>query len=363
MSPQALSDRHSAILLEVIRLVLSSHQPVSGRTLAKVSDQGLSATSIRNIMEDLVDEGYLLSLGGGKGRVPSQAGLYYYVAALGQEMAREDQRPISRVWPGLEAQAPLGLEGLLDAVGAQLARLTGWAVLAALPPKDTYPFNWLRLSPVEGQRVMMTLETLFGDLWCKVVEVGNPMPLEVLLEVERFLCSQYRGETLEQVRGHIMGGAGRSLLVQAPSMGGAFRLLRHAFAWADRPAMRHWGEANLFGAQALQQPATLLCLHHALQDPMFLPQALAAAKPLPHQGQVAIGTDLACAGLENCAMLSMGFGPGTGWQGLLAVLGPRELDYGQVYQLLSEATRLLGRRMRELLSQNPISTPLLEERS
>ncbi|MDH4225938.1 MAG: hypothetical protein OEW12_09870, partial [Deltaproteobacteria bacterium] len=65
MESNQLHPRHQAILTEIIRYYLASHEAVSARSISKISQLMLSPTSIRNLMEDLSQAGYLSFLSQG----------------------------------------------------------------------------------------------------------------------------------------------------------------------------------------------------------------------------------------------------------------------------------------------------------
>ena len=74
-----LSPRAGEILLDIIRTYTRSGEPVSSRTVSKHPQHGLSAASIRNVMADLEELGYLLQPHTSAGRIPTEKGFRYYV--------------------------------------------------------------------------------------------------------------------------------------------------------------------------------------------------------------------------------------------------------------------------------------------
>src|SRR5262249_35082555 len=97
--PRPLDDRPREILRLIIRSYVTSGEPVGSRTLAKSMDWKLSPATIRNIMADLEEEGYLAQPHTSAGRIPAEKGYRFYVDHLADsgKLTKADERYISRM--------------------------------------------------------------------------------------------------------------------------------------------------------------------------------------------------------------------------------------------------------------------------
>src|SRR3569832_845368 len=77
-----LKSRHREILSSIVRTYIETGEPVGSRTISKLRQEELSAASIRNVMADLADEGYLSQPHTSAGRVPTEKAFRFYVASL-----------------------------------------------------------------------------------------------------------------------------------------------------------------------------------------------------------------------------------------------------------------------------------------
>ena len=114
-------------------------------------------------MEDLSLEGYLTSEGVSRGRIPTQKAFTIYVMHL-----QPRPSPGGTVEAGVGLNAEEGfptLEGALEKVGRFLAEETGFIAAASLPEKDRYPLHWVRLLNIADDRVLVAVQSQFGDLW------------------------------------------------------------------------------------------------------------------------------------------------------------------------------------------------------
>src|SRR5258705_11408772 len=85
MPPGPAGDREREILNAVVETYIATGEPVGSRTVARPSREGLSAATIRNVMADLADAGYLEQPHTSSGRVPSTEAYRYYVEQLSGE--------------------------------------------------------------------------------------------------------------------------------------------------------------------------------------------------------------------------------------------------------------------------------------
>ena len=339
-----IQQREQAILDEIVRYYMDTQEAISARTLAKISRLSLSPTTIRNLMEDLSANGLLTTEGATRGRVPTQKAFVVYVSRLGERpVAPTPKAP--EVTP-MEEGHPVRLRAVVTQMGRFLAKESGCAALAALPERDRYPLDWVKFAVLARSQVLVSVGTLFGDVWSKVLVAAEPFPEDLLQQVGRFINENYSGQAIEAVRRDVMAGEPKRLLADMPSLGAAFRMLRRAFEWQDEPDRPVWGMEHFYGIPECQHPEQLLRIHHALNHPEFLRHTLQRARPI-QGGWIGIGTEIGSPGLENCALVAYPFGLGQ-WQAQLAVLGPMRMDYARVFSLVARSADRISQYLGEM---------------
>src|SRR5262245_45792504 len=124
-------ERPREILKLIIRSYITSGEPVGSRTLSKVMDSKLSPATIRNIMSDLEDAGYLTQPHTSAGRVPSEKGYRFYVDNLGEsgKLSKSDERYISRMLAESET-----LEGVMARGSCLLSSISNNMGIVMSPP-------------------------------------------------------------------------------------------------------------------------------------------------------------------------------------------------------------------------------------
>src|SRR5205085_10788628 len=125
-----LDERPSAILRLIVQSYVTTGEPVGSRTLSKVIDWRLSPATIRNIMSDLEEAGFLVQPHTSAGRIPSEKGYRYFVDTLGDsKLSRQDARYISRMLS--ESDTP---EEIMSRTSYLLSMITHNVGIVIAPP-------------------------------------------------------------------------------------------------------------------------------------------------------------------------------------------------------------------------------------
>src|SRR5437764_13904502 len=109
-TPGQIGPREREILTAIVETYISTGEPVGSRTLSRHNKDGLSPATIRNVMADLVDAGFLEQPHTSAGRVPTAQAYRYYVDQISGKavIAPADETVISD-----NLQGVLGIEDLL----------------------------------------------------------------------------------------------------------------------------------------------------------------------------------------------------------------------------------------------------------
>src|SRR5512141_2879554 len=116
-----MDDRTTRVLRHIVEDYIASAEPVGSRTISKKMGQTLSPASIRNIMADLEEAGYLMQPHTSAGRVPTDRGYRYYVDSLltGVDLPKSDREKVAEV-----IRRPGNLPEALEEISRLISRLT-----------------------------------------------------------------------------------------------------------------------------------------------------------------------------------------------------------------------------------------------
>src|SRR5947208_16519932 len=134
-----LDSRARDILKLIIRSYVNSGEPVGSRTLAKSMDWKFSPATIRNVMADLEDDGYLAQPHTSAGRIPSEKGYRFYVDRLAEsgKVSKSDERYINRMLAGTDT--PEDLMSRTSVILSRISKNLGLGVPPRLRPPILRP--------------------------------------------------------------------------------------------------------------------------------------------------------------------------------------------------------------------------------
>ena len=185
-----LSPRDREILRDVVRAYILSGAPVSSRAVARQTDLGVSAATIRNSMADLEELGYLEQPHTSAGRVPSRAGFHFYIDSL-MEARRLDPDEELRI-QGELSEAGGGGGKLVEATTQLLSRLSGQIGVVVAPALGETVLEAIDFVPLSGTRVLCVVVSKAGFVVHKLVESGEELPREELVRIANYLTENFR---------------------------------------------------------------------------------------------------------------------------------------------------------------------------
>jgi heat-inducible transcriptional repressor len=341
------------VLHEVVRLYVSSGEPVSSRSLAKSGVFKLSPASLRNVMADLEDLGYLHQPHTSAGRVPTDRGYRFYINYL-MKSRRLTQH--ERVVIDEEVAKTGELDTVMHMSSRLLSRLTDQVGLVFMPTLHHLALGSIDFIVVAERRLMVVVVATNGVVVNKVIESDEVVSREEAERIGRYITAEYRGMTLLSIHDKLLAciqeerarldAMWRKMLevgVEAVEevlpaehelwVEGAMSILnKPEFASADGEAMRKV-------LRAFEEKEKLL---------QILNQCLGS------EGlQVVVGSESPFTGNYNFALVATSYGSERP-SGLVAVIGPTRMEYSRVLPVVDYLGKALGRKI-EKASQEKTS--------
>src|SRR5438270_9173114 len=193
-----IGNREREILTAIVETFTSAGEPVGSRTLARSNREGLSPASIRNVMADLSDAGFLEQPHASAGRIPTTEAYRYYVEQISGK---------ARLAPQEEAIIQDSLQGVTDVqefmertshVLSLISRNVGVAVAASGPKNALEHVYFSRLGDQKVLAVVVTKSGLVRDRLMRL-----DLPQADLDAAARYINDNFRGWTLKDVRTEI----------------------------------------------------------------------------------------------------------------------------------------------------------------
>lgn len=340
---QPIGNREHEILTAIVETFISTGEPVGSRVLSRASRERLSPATIRNVMADLADAGYLEQPHTSAGRVPSAAAYRYYVEQL------SGKAQLSQADEGIIQDSLHGITDIQEFmertshVLSLISRNVGVAVATSGPKNALEHVYFSRLG---DQKVLAVVVTKAGIVRDRVLRLDLPQAdLDV---AARFINENFHGWTLEAVRSEIARRLEKERSEYDRLMSSVEQLYKQGVLSGDDSTQVVFieGASNLVASE--QDRARLQELLQALEEKQKLVELLGAYLDAKQEAvRVVIGLDEAQPSLRNLVLIGTPARVGGEVMGSLAVLGPPRMDYQHTITAVSYIARLFDKILNE----------------
>ena len=334
-----LNFRYQEILTSIVRAYIDTGEPVGSRTISKRRQNTLSPASIRNVMADLADEGYLSQPHTSAGRIPTEKAFRFYVSSL----------TASRVGAGESERLTNEFRGL-DTVGQRVERssyilveLTKNVGIAAAIPELAQELDQIQLVPLSDRRVLMVLVTRDHMVRNRVVMLDEPTSPEELTSICNFVNRNFSGWQL--------GKARRELLTRIEQEREMYHAVLHKLQMLYQkglleidtsPEVHMEGASNLLGLDLHLTRERMRELFHALEEKQRIIELLDRfLEHPPGELAVHVGLEEAHPAMKDLALIGMTIRMASGLPAKVAVLGPMRMNYERVMAAVRHTSRAL----------------------
>lgn len=343
MPPGPQGGREREILTAIVETFIASGEPVGSRTIARASREGLSPATIRNVMADLADAGYLEQPHTSAGRVPTAEAYRYYVEQLSGEthLSHENQSIIQDTLTGVS-----DVQEFMERTSHVLSLIShGVGVTVA----STGPRNALEhvyFSRLGDQKVLAVVVTRSGVVRDRVLRLD--IPQADLDLASRYLNDNFRGWTMEDMRAELARrieaerGEYQQLMKSIEQLYQQGALASHD----GTDVVFVEGAANLVTGQEDRQ--RLQDMLRTLEEKEKVVKLLGAYLDTRQEAvRVVIGLDEALPSMQNFVLIGAPARVGDEVRGSLAVIGPTRLDYQHTMSAVSYIARLFDKLLNE----------------
>ncbi|HEX3018769.1 MAG TPA: heat-inducible transcriptional repressor HrcA [Chitinispirillaceae bacterium] len=198
MDSEFLSEREHQVLDAIVRNYILSASPTSSRYLSRLKDFVLSSASIRNVMYDLEERGFITQPHTSAGRIPTDKGYRYYVDRV-MKCCDLSSEAKSCIRNALVTADKSDLHFLLEAASRALSRTTNQLGVILAPKICSGVLRQLHLFQMQDQQYILTIALESGFLKTMVIEFKTEIPQERLELACRILTVKFAGKTLMEM--------------------------------------------------------------------------------------------------------------------------------------------------------------------
>ena len=336
---EALSSRASSLLKTLVEIHIREGQPVASKSLQGESGLSVSSATVRNIMSELEDWGYLASPHTSSGRVPTAQGYRFFVDTLLQ-IGPVEQGAVTALNAGLDPNRSSA--ELVQTASNLLAQITYQTGIVTVPKPAAHQLRQIEFLPLSGNRVLAILVINERDVQNRIIELQQPMSEEELRLAAEFINQRYAGNDLSQVKTEIVREIAEARSRIDAYLSAALELANAAIDTPEPPEnVVVAGEASLLN-QALpgdmQKLRELFDAFERKRDLLELLERCSRADGI----QIFIGEEAGFDVFGDFSVITAPYAQGTQSLGVLGVIGPTRMAYERVIPIVDVTARMLS---------------------
>lgn len=348
-----LSERSRRILAALVREYVETGEPVASQVLVNRGGFGLSSATIRNVLAQLEEQGYVQQPHTSAGRIPTDLGYRCFVDMLLQRPRA--LRSAATVGDQLRQQLAgvSGIDSVLSAVPHLLAEASHHVAFALAPARGQSSFDRIDFLSLGGRRVLIVVVDSDGGERHKVVELEDELSTADLEKAANYLNAEFSGMPLASVREAIVGRLSEDRVLYDRLMARALRLAQTSFS----PIGEAPGPLFVEGAFSLLEEAAsphsgitlgaLSRLVRMIEEKHRLVRLLTQYIEGPGL-MVVIGTEHVEPSLSQFSLVASTYSDGRG-TGTVGLIGPMRMHYSRAISMVDGVARAVS----DVLARTP----------
>jgi heat-inducible transcriptional repressor len=323
-----MTPRSREVLHEIVQAYIETGEPVASRSIARRRHDALSAASIRNVMVDLDEEGYLSQPHTSAGRVPTQKAFQSYVQSLRlRRLASEELERLRAEFGRLDT-----MEARVEHTSRMLTEMTRSFGIAATMRQASPALDQIELVSLPDSRVLMVVMTRDRQVRNRVVTLDAALTPYELTGIRNYINRNFSGWTLETVRREIAGRLDHA----SAAYDEILRKLTELYSKGlldigEGPEIHMEGASNLVGIDLHLTREKTRELFRALEEKKRVLELLDRFLE-KRAGEIGVHVGLAemHPAMSGLSIIGLPVSMPNGISAVIAVLGPMRMDYARV---------------------------------
>ena len=334
--PSALNNKSQILLKALVEQYILEGQPIPSKTLADSATVSVSPATVRNVMSDLEELGYVTSPHTSAGRVPTNLGYRFFVDTL-VKVDPLDTYDLANLNKSLDPD--MTSQELIESASGLLSEFTRMAGLVTLPKRGQVMLRHVEFLSLEDNRVLVILVLDDHEVQNRVIYTREAYTEVQLRQASNFINQNFSGEALGNIRERLISSMRSDRENMDSLMRTTLEVTDKAFDREDISDFIVKGQENL------------LATNQALEDIRQLFQAISMKGEILHlldrcmdtEGvQLFIGNESGYEVLDECSVVTSPYHVDGELVGVLGVIGPTRMAYDRIIPIVDATARLLG---------------------
>lgn len=350
MSPNAtISDlgvRECEILKALVREHVQTGKPVGSRRLSRLHEEGLSSATIRNVVSDLEEAGYLTQPHTSAGRIPTARGYRFYVDSItsGRSLSTQDVKLIRK---SLEQEADPG--ELMDKTSKILSLFSSNLGFVLAPPLSGIVIKMIEFVRIAAGRILVIVVSQTGQLQHRMIRIEEDLKQDDLDRAGRYLVTHFSGNSLTEMRDELLSlmteeKALYDRLLKNVILLGSAGLMAHAEPEEESAEIYLGGTEGIIKQPELADVDRMTVLFQTFEEKSRVVKILSECLNSDHSRPVVtIGVDDVMPGMGDWTVISSPYSCNQQIVGGLGIIGPSRMEYERAIGLVDYVAKLFGR--------------------
>jgi len=346
MKPEELDSRARDVLREIVMQHVATGEAISSRSLAKGGRFQLSPASLRNVMADLEDAGYLAQPHTSAGRVPTDRGYRFFIDNLmrSRSLSQHEREVIDG-----EVQQATEIDEVLGLASRLLSKMSDQIGVVFMPTLLQFAIRSMDFVLVAGNKIMCVIVGSNGVVVNKLIETRTLFTREELEKVGRYITMEFSGMTLDGIRRRLIRMTEEERAVHDQMLQKTIALGIEAVGEVSSPLEHELyveGTTTILMKPEYADAVSMRKTFLALQEKERLVEILNSC--LNEDGlQILIGGESDFTQVHNFSIVARSYGTHNAPLGIVGILGPMRMEYARMAPLVDYLGRALSRKIEE----------------
>ena len=323
-----LIDRQVLILQSIVENFITTNQPVGSKQIAQNID--FSSATIRNDMSKLEKEGLIKKTHISSGRVPSEKGYRYYVDYIKKdyELSNSENEKLKQLSGG----DIVSENNYLEKNAIVLSDLTDCTAVILAPTKTDRRINKIEVILLSSRSILVILVTNIGEVFQQNYKLDADFNAEDIAEINKLLQSYFYDVDMATAHVMIHGELEKYLKNKVNNYDMIVVALNRLLQNKIKKTVALGGKYNLLKQPDIDNVEKLKEVVSLLEDDKIV--ELLDNNEVTDKPSIKIGTELKLGNIDDLSLVSSSYNTSKG-QGVIAVFGPKRMDYLKIMTLIA----------------------------
>jgi heat-inducible transcriptional repressor len=338
---QELNDREKNILRYIIQQFILTASPVGSRNIAKNYDIGLSPASVRNIMADLEDSGYINHPHTSAGRIPTDKGYRFYVDSL-MNIRKLQSSEKGKINKSLE-RTRNETEELINITSGLLSSITNQLAYVSYPNLDSGTLEKLQIISLTSTRILVVISIKSGFVKTITLELQSSIKTSQIDYIQSILNERLAGLKLNEIRS-TFGERMRDITSEEQPILRLFLDSVDKIFKDDKSPEKIaiTGAKNVIRQPEFETPGKFQSIIELIEDKDVIVHILEKSSEIASdQVYISIGSENSDTKLQEYSYITKEYTIGD-VSGTLGIIGPKRMEYSKIVAIVDYTSKILS---------------------